>query len=239
MTTAGASSEIHISSLTIDPTVLNTRKRLTVFLDRMIHKKYTIFLPSLISTFIKKEQWEDLTKILRQWEWNLDRAQSEEWFKSSDFKNYCRQLGEVCLTLEGIREKLSPEEREQLSKIFSIIRYESPRIVEIAKELVAVSIIKRGGIVSYTRHLKRWLKNLRRVLIIEISEKTNAVSVAKAEIRERFSQAGWKGRLFVTFLSVTTALALSGVLPPLINKALDVILAELAEEAIICVITNG
>lgn len=77
-------SKPFIGAIVIDPTVLNTRERLTAFLESMIYKKYVAFLPSLVSLSIQKEEWNELTNLLRGWEWNLDRAESEEWFRSSD-----------------------------------------------------------------------------------------------------------------------------------------------------------
>ena len=228
-----------IGAIIVDPTVLNTRERLTAFLESMIYKKYVAFLPSLVSLSIQKEEWNELTNLLRGWEWNLDRAESEEWFKSSDFKRKCRRLTEVCVSFERAREELTKKERTLLLKVEKIIGYESPRIIELAKELITIAITKKGGIVSYTRHLRRWLKKFRRVVIFEISEKTDALSAAKAEIKNGIRNAGWGGRIFVTFLNITTALALASVLPTFINWAIDIILAEMGEAAIVGVITNG
>ena len=227
------------SSIVVDPTVLNTRRRLTAFLESMICKKYVTFLPSLIFSLIQKEEWDELASLLRRWEWNLNKARSEEWFKSNDFKNLCRQLTEVCASFERAREELSPEETELLLRVQRIIGYESPRIVELAKELITIAITKRGGIVSYTRHLKRWLKEFRRVMIFEITEKTDALSRAKTEIKNMIRNAGWKRRIFVTFLSITTGVALNSVFAPVMVWFLAEVLSELGEEVIVAVVTNG
>ena len=228
-----------LSAIVVDLTVLNTRQRLTAFLESMVYKKYVTFLPSLVSSLIQMEEWNELVSLLRGWEWNLDKARFEEWTTSTDFKNLCRQLSEVCISFEKVREELGPEERELLLRVQEMIGYESPRMVELAKELITIAITKRGGIVSYTRHLKRWLKEFRRVMIFEITEKTDALSRAKGEIKDMIRHAGWRGRIFVTFLKIATALALTSVLPTIINWAIDTILTELGEEVIVGVMTNG
>jgi len=228
-----------MSSVVVDPTVLNTRERLTTFLESMICKKYLTILPSFISSSIQKREWDELVRLLRVWEWNLDRAQSEEWFRSADFKRLCHQLNEICVSFERVREELSPEDKELLSKVLEIIGYDSPKVVELAKELIMIAMTKKGGIISYTRHLRRWLKSLRRVLILEISEKTDALSAAKAEVKKRIRKTGRKGRIFVTFVNLTVAVALTTVLPPMINQVMDTIITELGEEVIVCVVTDG
>ena len=239
MKSSTSKSKPLIDAIIVDPTVLNTRERLTAFLESMLCKKYVTFLPSLVFSSIQKGEWDELISLLRGWEWNLDRAKSEEWFKSSDFKHKCRRLTKVCISFEKTREELSNEETELLLRVEKIIGYESPRIVELAKELITIAITKKGGIVSYTRHLKRWLKSLRKVLILEISEKTDALSAAKAEIKDVFRNAGWEGRFFVTYLNIVTALALASVLPTIINWVIDTILTTVGEQAIVGVITNG
>jgi hypothetical protein len=235
----GPTSKPIIGAIVVDPTVLNTRERLTVFLESMVYKKHVAFLPPLIFSLIQKEEWNELVSLLRRWEWNVDKARSEEWFKSNDFKNLCRRLSEVCVSFEKVREELSPDERELLSRVRQIIGYESPEIIELAKELIEIAITTRGGIVSYTRHLKRWLKSLRGVLILEISEKADAFSAAKAEIKDIFRNAGWEGRIFVTFLNIAAALALASVLPTIFNWVIDTILTTVGEQAVVGVITNG
>ena len=228
-----------LNAIVVDPTVLNTRERLTAFLKSMICKKYLTVLPSLISSSIEKEKWDELVSLLREWEWNLGRAQSEEWFKSTDFKKLCRQLRELCLPFERVREELSPEERKLLLRVQEIIGYESPRLVELAKELITIAITKKAGIVSYTRHLKRWLKEFRRVMILEITEKTDTLSRVKTEIKNRIRIAGWERRIFVTLLSITTGVALNSVLAPVMVWLLAEILSELGEEVIVAIVTNG
>ncbi|UCE16101.1 MAG: hypothetical protein JSV12_00310 [Candidatus Bathyarchaeota archaeon] len=231
-----------IGVIIVDPTVLNTRERLFAFLESMIYRKHIAILPSLISSSIQKGDWNELTSVLRKWEWNLDRSKSEEWFESSDFKRLCRQLDEVCVSFERIREDLSPEERELLSRVREMLRYDSPEVVKLAKELITIAITTRGGIVSYTRHLKRWLKSLRRVIILEISEKINMLSETKAEIKDKIRNAGWKGTIFVTSLEITTAVALASVFPPLINWIVDSFLIEMGEKAtelIVGVVIDG
>lgn len=234
-----STSKRTIGVVAVDPTILNTRERLTAFLESMICKEGTVFLPSLISSFIQKRKWDELVGLLRGWEWNLDKSKSERWFESRDFKSLCHRLNAVCLSFERIREELGAEERELLSRVLDTIGYESPSLIELAKELLAIAVTKKGRIVSYTRHLKRWLKSLRKVLILEISEKTNALAQVKADIKSRIRRAGWKGRVFVTSLTMITALALVWALPPLVNWALDTVIAELGEGIIVGVITNG
>ncbi len=67
-------------------------------------------------------------------------------------------------------------------------------IVKDAQELVTIATTKQAGIVSFTRHLKRWLKSLRGVLIMEISERTNAIAAVKADIKKRFHNSKSEGR---------------------------------------------
>ena len=199
-----STSKSLMGAIIVDPTVLNTRERLTAFLESMICKKYLTIIPSPISSSIGRERWDELVSLLREWEWNLGRAQSEKWFRSTDFKNLCRQLSKVCVSFKRVKEELSPEEKELLLRVQEIIGFESPRIVELAKELITIAITTKGGIFSYTRHLKRWLNEFRRVMIFEITEKTDALSRAKVEIKNRIRDAGWKRRIFVTFLSITS-----------------------------------
>jgi len=225
--------------LIVDPTTLNTRERLMSFLESLVYKRYTTFLPSLMSSSIQKEEWDELANLLRAWEWNLSQPQAEEWFKSSDFKNLCRRLNEVCISFEKAKEDLNDEERMLLSRALKALGRASPKIVELAKELVIVAITKKGGILSYTRHLKRWLKSLKGILILEISEKTDALSRAKEELKNRIHAAGWRGRIFVTFLNIITAVTLASILPPVINWVVDTIVTELGEEVIVGLVTNG
>lgn len=234
-----STSKFLVGTIVVDPTVLNTRERLTAFLESMICKKYLTVIPSPISSLIGRERWDELISLLREWEWNLGRAQYERWFRSTDFKNLCRQLSEVCVSSERVKEELSPEEKELLLRVQELIGFESPRIVELAKELITIAITTKGGIFSYTRHLKRWLKELRRVMIFEITEKTDALSRAKAEIKNRIRNARWKRRIFVTFLSITSGVVLGSALAPLMIWILAEILSELGEEIIVAVVTNG
>ena len=228
-----------IGAIVVDPTVLNTRERLTAFLGSMIYRKYLAFLPSLVSSSIQLGEWDELVSLLREWEWNLDRSKSEEWFKSSDFKRLSRRLKEVCVSFEETKEELSREERDLLLKVLDIIRYDSPRVVELARELITAAITKKGAIISYTRHPKKWLKKLRRVLIFEISEKTDMLSEVKAEIKKRLRNSGWKGGIFVTLLNMATGLALTSVLPLGLHWVLASILSDLGEDVIIGVMING
>lgn len=226
-------------AVVVDPTILNTRERLKVFLESMIFKEYSSFLPSAISSLIKEGKWDELVALLRQWEWNLDSRKSEEWFNSYDFKDLCKQLNEVCISYENIEEELSQSERKTLSIVRDILGPESPILVDLAKELVTIATTKQAGIVSFTRHLKRWLKSLRGVLILEISEKTSAISAAKADIKKRFRDAKRKGKVFVTFLSIVATVALTGVLPSGFNWVLGTILTSLGEKVIVGLIING
>lgn len=226
-------------AVVVDPTVLNTKERLKVFLGSLIFKDYTSFLPSAISSLIREESWDELVTLLKQWEWTLDRRKSDEWFGSSEFKDLCRRLDEVSTSFEKVREELSQDQRKTLSIVRDILGPESPTIVDMAKELVAIATTKQAGIVSFTRHLKRWLKSLRGVLILEISEKTGAISTAKADIKNRFHILKLRGRVFVTFLTLAPALVLTAALPPGFNAILGTILTSLGEKLIVGLIING
>jgi len=226
-------------AVVIDPTVLNTKERLGAFLESMIFKDHTSFLPSAISSLIREENWDQLVTLLRQWEWTLDREESNEWFSSSEFKDLCRRLCEVSISFENVREELSQDQRKTLSIVRDILGPESPEIVDLAKELVTIATTKQAGIVSFTRHLKRWLKSLRGVLIMEISERTDTIAAAKADIKKRFHNLKSKGRLFVTFLRLVPALALTAAIPLGFNMFLGVILASLGEALIVGLIIDG
>jgi len=226
-------------AVVVDPTVLNTKERLGAFLESMIFTDYESLLPSAISSLIREESWDELVTLLRQWEWTLDRRKSDEWFSSSEFKDLCRRLGEVSTSFKNVREELGQDQRKTLSIVRDILGTESPEIVDLAKELVTTATTKQAGIVSFTRHLKRWLKSLRGVLIMEISEKTNAIAAAKADIKKRFHSLKSEGRLFVTFLRLVPALALTAAIPLGFNVFLGTILASLGETLIVGLIING
>jgi len=76
-------------------------------------------------------------------------------------------------------------------------------------------------------------------MIFEISEKTNAISRAKADIKNRIRNAGWRRRIFVFFLSITSGVILGSALAPVMILILAEILSELGEEVIVAVVTNG
>lgn len=228
-----------VRRIAVDPTVLNTRDRLMSFLESMMSHRYVCFLPSSISLLIEKEEWNKLIDLLRSWEWNLERKLSEEWFVSDNFRNFCLRLNELCFSFEDIKKDLSPEEKELLQKIEAIIKPESPDVIKLAEELLTIAIVKNGGILSYTKHLKRWLKSLRRVMILEVSERTEIFSLVKREIKSRIHSAGFKGRIFITFLNITVAVALTYVLPTIFHELIDIALTEIGEEIIVGVITNG
>jgi hypothetical protein len=227
------------NAIIVDPTVLNTRERLKVFLESMIFKSYTSFLPSAIGSLIKEGNWNDLIALLRQWEWTLDRRKSEEWFGSPDFKVLCKRLVEVCVSFENIKEELSPVERDTLSVVHAILGSESPIIVDLAKELVEAAITKRASIFSYTRHVKRWLKSLRRVIILEISEKTDVLAQAKKGIKTRLRNAGWRGSIYVLLLNISTGLVLTSALPPTLSPYIASILTDIGEDVVVVVMMNG
>lgn len=232
-------AESPTNAVVVDPTVLNTKERLRVFLESMIFKDYTSFLPSAISSLIREENWDELVTLLRQWEWTLDRKRSDEWFSSSEFKDLCRRLDKVSISFESLRNELSQDQRKTLSIVRDILGPDSPTIVDLAKELVMIATTKQAGIVSFTRHLKRWLKSLRGVLVLEISEKTGAISSAKVDIKKRFRSLKLKGRVFVTFLTIAPALVLTAALPPGFNAILGTILTSLGEKLIVGLIING
>jgi hypothetical protein len=227
------------NAIVVDPTVLNTRERLKVFLESMIFKSYTSFLPSAIGSLIKKEKWNELIALLRQWEWTLDRRKSEEWFGSTEFKVLSKRLLEVCISFENIKQELSPKERKMLSVVHAILGSESPIIVDLAKELVETALTKHASILSYSRHLKRWLKSLRRVIILEISEKTDALAQAKKDIKAKLHNAGWKGSIYVSLLNITTGLVLTGTLPSTLSPYIASILTDIGEDIVVIILMNG
>lgn len=223
----------------IDPSVLNTRERLRVFLESLIFKEYLSLLPSSISSLIKEEKWDKLVNLLRRWEWNLDRRKSDEWFASSEFKDLCRKLNAVCISFEQIKKELTGDERKILSIVRDILGPESPILVDLAKELVEIAITKQAGIFSFTRHFKRWLKSLRAVLILEISEKTDALSQAKREFKVRLRNSGWGHHFYIIFLRIVTSLGLKTVLPTIIHWTIDTALKAVANYIIVGVIIDG
>jgi len=232
-------AEGQTKAVVIDPTVLNTNERLRAFLESMIFKDYASFLPSSVRSLIREENWDDLVILLRQWEWTLDRKRSDEWFSSSEFKDLCRRLDEVSISFKNVREELSQDQRKTLSIVRDILGPESPEIVDLAKELVTIATTKQAGIVSFTRHLKRWLKSLRGVLIMEISERTDTIAAAKADIKKRFHNLKSKGRLFVTFLRLVPAFALTAAIPLGFNIFLSTALASLGETLIVGLVIDG
>ena len=62
----------------------------------------------------------------------LERAKSEEWLRSADFKRLCHKLNAICVSFERVKEEISPEDKELLSRVLEIIGHGSPRIVEFA-----------------------------------------------------------------------------------------------------------
>lgn len=230
------------NSIVVDPTVLNTRRRLNSFLESLLYKRYVAFLPSSLSSLIQMENWKELIILLRRWEWNLDKSRFEEWFDSREFRDSCHRLSEVCVSFERVSNQLTEEERTILSRVQRVLGQESPRIVELAKELVTIATTKNAGIISFSRHIKRWLKNLRRTLIIEITEKTGTFSKAKKAIKDKLKNYGLKGKVFVFFLSVAIGIALENlvtVIPVTIALLLKEFLKESGEEVIVAVLTNG
>ena len=130
----------------VDPSILNTRERLRVFLESLIFEKYVCFLPSLIDSLIKEERWKELVDVLRRWEWNLDRRKSDKWFASSEFKDFCRKLSAVCVSFEIIEKELTEDEKKTLSIVRYILGSESPTLIDLAKELVEIAITKEAGL---------------------------------------------------------------------------------------------
>lgn len=228
-----------IKAIVVDPTVLNTRERFRVFLESLIFKEYSSFLPSSISSLIREERWDELVDLLRKWEWNLDIRKTDKWFSSDEFKDLCRKLEEVCISSDEIREELSPEERRMLSILRDILGLESPILVDLAKELVTIAITKQAGIISFTRHLRRWLKSLRGILILEISEKTDMLSQAKEGIKMKLKKAGWKGHIYITFLEIIPSLALKSILPSMIHWTVDFALQKMSSKFIVSVTVDG
>ena len=206
--------------ISLDPTVFNSRHRLSSLLESRLIQERKLVIPTLINSLIVDQKWEELSSLLRRWEWNASRPRLREWHASADFKRKCKTLVEVCLPYNQIMRELSREEEELLSKVSSALKTESPRVVEIAKEIVRGAVIKKAPHFSYTKHARRWFKELRNVLIMEISDATNSASKAKKGIKLEIERAGWKGYVTVFFFELVADSALATVIPPPIGPML-------------------
>jgi len=197
----------------IDPTVFNDRERLRSFLDSMLSKKYRNVITSDIYFLIRDGNWDELSELLQNWEWNRSKKKLIEWHKNKEFIALCKDVIGVVVPCTRILEELNNEERNVLQKIFQIIEPSSPRMVKLAKELIMTSVVKKFPILSYSKHAKRWFKNCKNVLIIEITDAKNTLSKAKSDIKMRVSESGWKGFIELFVFGVVVDKALENALP--------------------------
>lgn len=210
--------EFYIISL--DPTVLNTRHRLNSFLKSKLVEEHKLVIPTIINSSIVDLKWDELSSLLGRWEWNASRSRLREWHASADFKRKCKTLVEICVPYNQIMRELSSEEEELLSKVTSALRTESPQVVEIAKEIVRGAVVKKAPHFSYTKHARRWFKELQNVLIMEISDATDTASRAKTRIKLKIEHAGWRGYITVFFFELVADSALATAIPPPIGPML-------------------
>jgi len=157
---------------------------------------------------------------LGRWEWNASRSRLREWHESADFRRKCKTLTEIGVPYNQIMRELSSEEEEMLSRVTSALRTESPQVLEIAKEIVRGAVVKKIPHFSYTKHARRWFKDLQSVLIIEISDATDTASRAKTKIKQKIEHAGWKGYITVFFFELVADSALATAIPPPIGPML-------------------
>jgi len=177
----------------VDLTVFNEAERLDSFLKSKLYKKHRVGVASDIYFMIKDEKWEELSKLLQNWEWNVQKRKLTEWHKRQEFRALCKDIIGLVDPCRRILEELSNEERNLLEQISKAIEPGSPRTVEIAKELIVTSVVKKFPVLSYTRHAKRWFKDCKSVVIMEITDAKNSVSKAKRDIKIRIKESGWSG----------------------------------------------
>jgi len=181
----------------IDPTPLNDERRLDAFLKGNLQKEYNIGISSDIYHLIKEEKWKDLSEVLASWEWNVRRARLIEWHRSERFYKMCRRLAEVVSPCTSIMAELTEEEKSLFSKVSEMIGPASPRMVEMAKELIMTSVAKKYPILSYTRHSRNWFKKCGSVVLLQIHDARNMVHNIKKNIKTKIRDAGWTGLLLL------------------------------------------
>jgi hypothetical protein len=198
--------------IVIDPTVFNAAERLRL-IPEVLAREYRVGISSDIYFMVEGEEWEDLSEVLRNWEWNRRRQELAEWHHSRKFKAMCGEVLSRVVPCSSLLQDLNEEEKKRKQKFESTV-WGSPRIVEIAKELVKISTVKSSPVLSFTRHAKRWFKTCRNVLILDIADAWNSTSEAKKRLKKRVTEAGWEGYLVVFFFGLTTDKILESLLPP-------------------------
>lgn len=197
----------------VDPTVFNDAERLRVFLRSKLSEDYTVAIASEIYFTIADELWEDLSALLSSWEWNVKRDKLTEWHKSPEFHDLCKEVIGLVIPCGQIMEEISNEERQLQQQVSKTIEQGSPRIVDIVKEFITTSIVKKFPVLSFTRHARRWFKTCKNVVIVEISDAKNSVSKAKRGIKMRVDRAGWRGYIFLFIFSLVADRLLETALP--------------------------
>jgi hypothetical protein len=220
----------------IDPTVFNDAKRLHSFLESMLSKEYEVCIASDIYYTIEDGKWEELSKILQNWEWNKRKEELIEWHKSPEFRALCKDVIGLVVPCGRILEELSGDERKVLQQVSKVIEPSSPQMVKMAKEFIMTSVVKRFPILSYTKHARWWFVKCKNVMIMEVTDAKNSISKAKRDIKLRIEDSGWKGWIGLFVFGVVVDIALQSVLPPPLG-----ILLEYASGGsfIIGVIANG
>jgi len=230
---------IGIKSIVLDPTVLNTENRLTSFLKSEIYEDYIVFLPNSIKSLIFEENWNELIGLLRPWEWNLNKEEKEKWFETNNFKEACKELLGVCASF-GEDERLGTVEKETASIVRGILGEGSPKEIDVAKELVVIATTKQAGILSFAQHPRRWLKSLRAVVILEITEKTNSLSAAKAKIKKKLRDGGLKTKIYVWIFQIVNTLVLfPALIPAQLGPELSRLLSFLGQKALMGLVIDG
>jgi hypothetical protein len=202
----------------VDPTVLNDAEKLRSFLKSMLHKEYKIAISSDIYFSIKNGEWDELSKLLRNWQWNTGKEELLEWHRSQEFRALCEDFVSLVLPCSYVLEDLNDEEKRILKEVSEIIEPGSPRVVKIVKEFIKTSVVKRFPILSYTKHARRWFKSCKNVIIMEITDAKNSVSQAKENIKRRVEEAGWNGFIFVSIFGLVAGVVLESVLPQPFGK---------------------
>ena len=216
-----------------DLTVFNNAERLRTCL-RAASRDYRVAIASDIYSLIRKENWEDLSALLCNWEWNVKRDKLIKWHTSSEFRATCKDaIGLFSPCIETM-EKLSDEESKVLQLVSQLIEQGSAKVVRVAKELILTSTVKNFPVLSFTRHAKRWFKTCKNVMILEFSDAKDTASKAKTEIKTRVNKAGWKGRIYLFIFSTATGKLLQEILPPPVGTVVGVI-----GGLVICVLTDG
>jgi len=198
----------------IDLAVFNDAERLRSFSKSMLNKDYIIAIASDIYFMIKEGMWEELSELMQNWEWNTKREKLIKWHKTQEFRALCKDVVDVVVPCGRILEELSDDEKNVLKQLSKVIEPGSPRIIEIAKEFIKTSVVKRFPILSYTKHARRWFKNCKNVLTMEIMDAPNSVSGVKKDIKIRVEKAGWRGYIYLFIFGLVADTVLEVALPP-------------------------